>query len=53
LFDIRDKGGLAQDFIAGLSLDDFKEDAVIRALEIICKPAPSTCVPARKANPLP
>ena len=40
LFDIRDNGNYAQDFVAGLSLDDFKADrmrfyAVTRALEII------------------
>ena len=44
LFDIRDNGNYALDFVAGLSLDDFKNDrmrfyAVTRALEIISEAA--------------
>jgi len=44
LFDIRDNGQLARDFVAGLSFEDFKEDrrtfyAVTRALEIISEAA--------------
>ena len=44
LFDIRDNGNYALDFVAGLSLDDFKADrmrfyAVTRALEIISEAA--------------
>ena len=44
LFDIRDNGGYAQEFIAGLSFDGFVEDrrtfyAVTRALEIISEAA--------------
>ena len=44
LFDIRDNGDYALDFVAGLSLDDFKNDrmrfyAVARALEIISEAA--------------
>ena len=44
LFDIRDNGKYAQDFVAGLSLDDFKMDrmrfyAVTRAIEIASEAA--------------
>lgn len=44
LYDIRDNGKLAQDFIAGLSFEGFKEDrrtfyAVTRCLEIISEAA--------------
>jgi uncharacterized protein with HEPN domain len=44
LFDIRDNGKYAQNFISGLSFEDFKEDrrtfyAVTRALEIISEAA--------------
>ena len=44
LFDIRDNGKYAQDFVAGLSLDDFKTDrmrfyAVTRAIEIVSEAA--------------
>ncbi|HYA80293.1 MAG TPA: HepT-like ribonuclease domain-containing protein [Methylocystis sp.] len=44
LFDIRDNGKYAQDFITGVSFDDFKDDprtfyAVTRALEIISEAA--------------
>ena len=44
LFDIRDNGRYAQDFVAGLSLDDFKTDrmrfyAVTRAIEIVSEAA--------------
>ena len=44
LLDIRDNGKYAQEFIAGLSLEEFKRDrktfyAVIRALEIISEAA--------------
>lgn len=44
LFDIRDNGRLAQDFVAGLSFENFTEDrrsfyAVTRALEIISEAA--------------
>ena len=44
LYDIRDNGKLAQDFIAGLSFERFRDDrlffyAVTRALEIISEAA--------------
>ena len=44
LFDIRDNGGLAKQFVAGLSFEDFKADrrafyAVTRALEIVSEAA--------------
>ena len=44
LFDIRDNALLAQNFVAGMSLEDFKKDrktfyAVTRALEIISEAA--------------
>jgi uncharacterized protein with HEPN domain len=44
LFDIRDNGKFAQDFIGGLSFDDFQKDrrtfhAVTRALEIVSEAA--------------
>jgi len=44
LYDIRDNGRLAQDFVAGLSFEKFRDDrlffyAVTRALEIISEAA--------------
>jgi uncharacterized protein with HEPN domain len=44
LYDIRDNGKLAQDFVAGLSFERFRDDplffyAVTRALEIISEAA--------------
>lgn len=44
LFDIRDNGKLAQNFVAGMSFDEFERDrrtfyAVMRALEIVSKAA--------------
>lgn len=44
LFDIRDNANWANEFVAGLSYEDFTTDrrafyAVTRALEIICEPA--------------
>jgi hypothetical protein len=44
LFDIRDNGKYAKDFVAGLSLDDFKTDrmrfyAVTRAIEMVSEAA--------------
>ena len=44
LFDIRDNGKLAQDFVAGMSFGEFERDrrtfyAVMRALEIVSEAA--------------